>query len=231
MFPKPGSYITLEHPAGYSIFLVRGKDGIIRAFHNVCRHRAYPVISTKTYGCTPVLGCRYHGWSYNLKGKLVKAPKFEDIKGFDKESNSLFEIGVEVSEHGVVSVNTSGRPPMRQPVVLGDPARYVVETWSQEGSFNWKIAGMFNCVQIVSTEILSIIRSIECVRLSPLCCSNSSRVCGKMARDSVLTTSSQQTEHALRYFLLTRVQVDPSHIGVAEDSCQMCGNMLSMLAE
>jgi phenylpropionate dioxygenase-like ring-hydroxylating dioxygenase large terminal subunit len=162
MVSKAGSYFTLEHPAGYSIFLVRGKDGTIRAFHNVCRHRAYPVISTKASGCTPVLGCRYHGWSYNLEGKLVKAPKFEGIKGFDKESNSLFEIGVEVDEHGIVSVNTSGRPPTRQPIARKDPASYEVETWTQEGSFNWKIAGVINCLQAVSTELLSVVRSIEC---------------------------------------------------------------------
>jgi hypothetical protein len=55
----------------YPIFLILSKDGIIRAFHNICRHRGFPVVS-KNEGCSTIIGCRYHGWSYNSKGELVK---------------------------------------------------------------------------------------------------------------------------------------------------------------
>jgi nitrite reductase/ring-hydroxylating ferredoxin subunit len=55
----------------YPIFLILSKDGIIRGFHNICRHRGFPVVS-KEHGCSSVIGCRYHGWSYNSKGELTK---------------------------------------------------------------------------------------------------------------------------------------------------------------
>jgi phenylpropionate dioxygenase-like ring-hydroxylating dioxygenase large terminal subunit len=57
--------------AEFPILIILGKDHIIRAFHNVCRHRAY-TITKKPAGSSLVLGCRYHGWSYDTKGNLVK---------------------------------------------------------------------------------------------------------------------------------------------------------------
>jgi hypothetical protein len=55
----------------YPIFLILSKDGLIRGFHNICRHRGFPVVS-KDQGCSSIIGCRYHGWSYNTNGQLVK---------------------------------------------------------------------------------------------------------------------------------------------------------------
>ncbi|CAI7566472.1 unnamed protein product [Penicillium pancosmium] len=100
---KPGAYQSFDL-AGFPVFLIRGKDNQIRAFHNVCRHRAY-TITRKETGASTVLGCRYHGWSYDTTGKLVKAPQFEDVPGFEKSENSLFEIHTRTTDSGHVFVN------------------------------------------------------------------------------------------------------------------------------
>lgn len=104
-FAKPGDYHTFEL-ANFPIFLILGKDHVIRGFHNVCRHRAYTITKKKS-GSSTVLGCRYHGWSYDTRGRLVKAPAFEDIENFDKSQNGLFEIHTHTTRQGFVYVNLS----------------------------------------------------------------------------------------------------------------------------
>ncbi|KAK3708036.1 hypothetical protein LTR37_011729 [Vermiconidia calcicola] len=78
LFKKPGDYKTFN-VAQFS-FVNFGKDRKLRAFQDVCRHRAYTV-TRKEKGSSPVLKCKYHGWTYNSEGKLIKAPKFEDVPG------------------------------------------------------------------------------------------------------------------------------------------------------
>ncbi|KAK8158031.1 Rieske [2Fe-2S] iron-sulfur domain-containing protein [Phyllosticta citrichinensis] len=104
-FSRPGDYHTFQI-AGFPIFLILGKDHVIRAFHNVCRHRAYVVVKKKS-GSSTVLGCRYHGWSYDTRGCLVKAPAFEDMKNFDKSKNSLFALHTLTTKQGFVFINLS----------------------------------------------------------------------------------------------------------------------------
>ena len=146
-FQKPGDYRTFEI-AGFSIIVILGKDWQKRAFHNVCRHRAYAV-TKKACGSSIVLGCRYHGWSYDTKGKLIKAPEFEDVKGFEKEMNGLWEVNVEVRE-SMIFVNFNAGADV-EPLQLGkyekQMRRYAksecILEWTCEGAFNWKLAGAF----------------------------------------------------------------------------------------
>ncbi|KAJ5166336.1 uncharacterized protein N7482_005117 [Penicillium canariense] len=147
-FSKPGAYQSFDI-AGFPIFLIRGKDDKIRAFHNVCRHRAY-TITRKETGTSTVLGCRYHGWSYDTTGRLVKAPQFDNIPEFDKSENSLFEIHAYTSNHGWVFVNLdAGEPPhfpkstilaldeFVQASGLGSKSEWITGQ-TLAGSFNWK---------------------------------------------------------------------------------------------
>jgi choline monooxygenase len=71
---KPGDYVT-EDLAGWPIFVQRGPDGGLRAFHNVCPHRAGPIVWDGE-GCQASLVCRYHGWSFNADGSLRAARDF-----------------------------------------------------------------------------------------------------------------------------------------------------------
>ena len=74
-----GAYATLQVGA-YPVVVVRGGDGVIRAFHNVCSHRGQRLCSKET-GSTPKLVCPYHQWTYDLDGKLLYAremgPEFD----------------------------------------------------------------------------------------------------------------------------------------------------------
>src|ERR1700761_6970597 len=71
---QPGQFFTIEL-AGEPIVVVRGDDGTLRAFYNVCRHHAAAVM-TASCGQAEHLRCPYHGWTYGLDGSLKGAPEF-----------------------------------------------------------------------------------------------------------------------------------------------------------
>lgn len=102
-FKKAGDYLSFTI-ANFSFFLIQDRDGTINSFHNVCRHRAFPVVQSPS-GTTSILSCKYHGWSYGLKGNLAKAPRFETVPAFDKTQHSLYPIHVHVDKAGFVWVN------------------------------------------------------------------------------------------------------------------------------
>ncbi|KAF2148164.1 Rieske 2Fe-2S family protein [Myriangium duriaei CBS 260.36] len=110
-FQRAGDYHSFNI-AGFAFFLVRDRDGQINAFHNVCRHRAYPILE-KSSGSTSILSCKYHGWSYDLKGNLAKAPRFETDKSFDKSQQNLLPINVHTDKHGFIWVNLEAGKPSR----------------------------------------------------------------------------------------------------------------------
>jgi choline monooxygenase len=90
---KPGEYITAT-VAEEPIVVVRGDDGVLRAFYNVCRHHAAAVM-TEPQGCAKHLRCPYHGWTYGLDGTLKGAPEFNDVRNFDRSQNGLVQVRVE----------------------------------------------------------------------------------------------------------------------------------------
>ena len=154
--PKPGSYKTFTI-ANHSILLIRGKDGILRAFHNICRHRAYTV-ATKAEGCSQVLMCKYHGWTYDSKGKLIRAPKFEDVAGFDRGANGLFEVRTFVDSSGFVYVNLDVYGSDGLTIRVGVPIRAKLqhlESWSVDAPFNWKMAVPQGSFRIASMAMRS----------------------------------------------------------------------------
>jgi choline monooxygenase len=89
---SPGSYLTAD-VAGEPILVVRGDDGVLRAFFNVCRHRAAPVLN-EACGTATKLRCRYHGWTYDLAGRLRGTPEFDGVADFRKEDNGLIPVAV-----------------------------------------------------------------------------------------------------------------------------------------
>ena len=83
--------------AGEPVVAVRGNDGILRAFYNVCRHHAAAVV-TQPCGRASHLHCPYHGWNYGLDGSLKGMPEFEGVENFDRSQNGLVPIRVETWE-------------------------------------------------------------------------------------------------------------------------------------
>lgn len=92
---EPGSYVTTE-VAGMSIVVVRTKDAQLKAFYNVCKHRAHELIFGE--GTTRSLVCPYHAWTYDLDGNLTGARRTNDLIGFDQSEICLDE--VQVTEFG-----------------------------------------------------------------------------------------------------------------------------------
>ena len=82
-----GSFVTVDI-AGEPILVVRDDQGALRAMHNVCRHRAAQVIN-QSEGKLTKLRCRYHGWTYDLTGRLRGTPEFDGVEEFCKEEQGL----------------------------------------------------------------------------------------------------------------------------------------------
>jgi choline monooxygenase len=89
---KPGDYFTLEL-LSEPLLLVRGAAGELRGFYNVCRHRAGP--PAEGCGSRKLFRCAYHGWTYDLEGKLLSAPEFENVQEFDPAYFTLAPIRAE----------------------------------------------------------------------------------------------------------------------------------------
>jgi choline monooxygenase len=104
---RPGDFVpvtVLDEP----VVLSHGHDGELRAFYNVCRHRAGQVALTR--GNRKALQCRYHGWTYGLDGSLRSAPEMEDTVSFDPADFGL--LPVRVARWGpFVFVNLDDRAP------------------------------------------------------------------------------------------------------------------------
>ncbi|MFN4143385.1 SRPBCC family protein [Aestuariivirga sp.] len=107
--PEPGDYVTGEI-AGQSVYVIRGRDGMIRGFFNVCQHRAHQLL-TGSGNVKNAIRCPYHSWTYEFDGALRGAPKCEEVEGFDRASVRLAQIGVDVIGGFVfVNLDKSARP-------------------------------------------------------------------------------------------------------------------------
>ena len=96
---KPGDYLTAS-VANEPIVVVRGRDGKLRAFYNVCRHHAMTVMN-EPCGHAEHMRCPYHGWTYNLEGELRGMTEFEGVKNFERADNGLVPVRVEPWENFV----------------------------------------------------------------------------------------------------------------------------------
>jgi len=96
----PGCYATSEI-AGESIVIVRGSDGVLRGFFNVCRHHA-ATIMTEMEGHATQMRCPYHGWTYSLAGELKGTPDFSGVYNFDRAENGLVPVEIATWEQWVL---------------------------------------------------------------------------------------------------------------------------------
>jgi Rieske 2Fe-2S family protein len=105
---QPGDYLV-RTIAGESIIVVRGEDGAVRAFFNVCRHRGTRLCSDESGRFARVIQCPYHAWTYTTEGALVGAPHMQEVTGFDKAAYPLHEAAVAEMD-GFVFVNIASSP-------------------------------------------------------------------------------------------------------------------------
>jgi carnitine monooxygenase subunit len=144
--PKPGDYHTFDF-VGDSVFVVRGDDGGIRAFHNVCRHRASRLLDDAKGHCSRRITCPYHAWTYALDGRLVGVPHRDTFKSFDVSRFGLAPIEHEVFMGFVFVRFAPGMPSVREMVTpyLEELAAYRLEELVPQGrvtlrprEVNWK---------------------------------------------------------------------------------------------
>jgi phenylpropionate dioxygenase-like ring-hydroxylating dioxygenase large terminal subunit len=153
---KAGDYkVKKIAVAKTSVILVRGKDGGVRGFHNVCSHRGNSVVvetGEETFGSSraAVLTCRFHGWVYDATGALVHVPEEERFYAcFDKAEAGLTPVHTEVWE-GFIFVNFAKTPRVGLQAYLGEYGQHFAGfpfadlpycfTYSTSLACNWKVA-------------------------------------------------------------------------------------------
>lgn len=104
---EPGQFFTLDI-GPEPVLVAKDKEGIARAFSNVCRHRAARVVPAAC-GKANYFQCRYHGWTYDLAGRLKGTPEFDGVEDFYREENNLPAWKLGLSD-GSYFVNGSGAP-------------------------------------------------------------------------------------------------------------------------
>ena len=97
---KPGDRLIFD-AAGPSILVIRGEDGVLRAFLNMCTHRGAQLVSNCDR--TKRLLCPFHGWAFDLEGRLAGMPMTAAFEGVDRESRGLVRVPV-VDRHGMIFV-------------------------------------------------------------------------------------------------------------------------------
>ena len=108
---EPGHYVTTEI-SGEPIVIVRGSDGELRGFFNVCRHHAAAVM-TEPAGHATQMRCPYHGWTYSLEGDLKGTPDFSGVCNFDRANNGLAPVQIATWEKwGFATLDTKQRSPL-----------------------------------------------------------------------------------------------------------------------
>ena len=106
--PDPGTY-QLAAIGRESIIIIRNRDGVLRAFFNVCRHRGARLCTAASGQLKGSIQCRYHAWTYGLDGRLIGAPNVLNDTQFDRTSYGLLPVALEVWE-GFVWLNLADDP-------------------------------------------------------------------------------------------------------------------------
>ena len=142
---KPGQFVT-ANIAGEPIVVVRGNDGVLRAFYNVCRHHAAAVV-TEPCGQASILHCPYHGWNYGLDGSLKGMPEFDGVKDFERQQNGLVPVKADTWEE-FVFVNLEPESVglreflgglVKQVAPLGVSKLHYFDTRTYDIACNWKV--------------------------------------------------------------------------------------------
>ncbi|MGE8454426.1 MAG: aromatic ring-hydroxylating oxygenase subunit alpha, partial [Pseudomonadales bacterium] len=147
--PNPGDYFVKELAVcDTEIIVVRNKQGEIRAMHNVCSHRLNQVVYEKC-GNTRKFFCKFHGWAYDLDGRLTGVPEEGCFFDLQREDYGLSQVSCDVWQ-GFIFVNMQARPAQTlaefMKPVYGDVEGYPFDKlpcafqWTSVVNCNWKLA-------------------------------------------------------------------------------------------
>jgi len=144
--PQAGDFVSFEF-FGRRGFVVRDGEGTLRAFHNVCAHRAHAVVAGERGRCGKFLTCMYHGWTYHLDGRNRSVSAPDTFPKFDRTKYGLKPIELEVFMGMVFVRFRSGGPSVaeRMSPHAAELAHYKIdqmvpldELWTQELEIDWK---------------------------------------------------------------------------------------------
>ena len=93
--PKAGDYFTFEI-FNERVFVIRGEDKNVRAFHNFCSHRGTKLIDETSGTCKGKITCPYHAWGYDFNGNLIKVPYENQFIDFNKNEHKLKSVEMEI---------------------------------------------------------------------------------------------------------------------------------------
>jgi len=136
--PEIGSYVARK-AAGTPLLVVRGADGVVRAFINACRHRGMQVADGS--GCAKAFVCPYHAWTYGLEGSLKHIPGQAGFPNLATEDNGLVEVSA-AEKGGLVYVLQQGQ---LKPEMLEDaldfftPEQAMFQHTEMAEAANWKL--------------------------------------------------------------------------------------------
>ncbi len=129
--PEPGCFFLFKR-TGSPILVIRGKDGVVRAFYNTCRHRGAPLVQ-ECNGKVPGLVCRYHGWTYGLDGQLLNLRDKRDFVGLDTADYPLVPVRCESFGNWIFVNEDPGAQPLLEH--LGVIPDYLEEIQPQQVRF------------------------------------------------------------------------------------------------
>ena len=144
---QPGDFMTADIGRD-NVIVIRDKDGDLKAFLNVCRHRGSRLLEGHG-SCRGVIKCPYHGWTYTLDGRLLGVPREDDFPDFDRSEYGLHDVELE-EFHGLVFVRI-GTGAHSVAGMFGDTGQYLelfgvrdyvpcFEESTQTWTANWKVA-------------------------------------------------------------------------------------------
>ncbi len=154
--PEAGDFVTLDM-VGERALVIRDREGQVRAFHNLCRHRGSRVVAEEQGRCKSAIICPFHGWVYNLDGSLRGAAQPDSLPAMDPDEWALKPIELDIWQ-GFVFVRFQPGP---QPAISDILARHDDEVaqyrldaiqptdgrfWTENVDANWK------CVRDVDNE-------------------------------------------------------------------------------
>ncbi|MGP2494101.1 aromatic ring-hydroxylating oxygenase subunit alpha [Mesorhizobium sp. PUT5] len=146
--PNEGDYLAMD-AVGERALILRGKDGVVRGFHNICRHRGGRVVADDKGTCRNALVCPFHGWVYNLDGTLRGAARPRTFPELDKAEFGLMPLDLEIWM-GFIFVRFRSGGPQPSVAELLEPIAAELShynagamvpawgVWTQTTPVNWK---------------------------------------------------------------------------------------------